>query len=240
MPIHLPSHFRARTVPDETRVALSCGNNQKSWNGIHSVSHTLPPLEDPIDGHRHVAGQRHFNARMCVDEVNRARASGGEDAKIVAFRKQGIERAERVCAPVVATGDISLGAESWLQRHVRQGVPGFGGGSPRPDICGSEASELPQRFIIEIPSGFRLRDGTGETRADAVSPFVAATAVEFGGLSIECRGNTRPASRSSSAVGRRTHPRIRLTHSASCRTLQARPGPAARRSRQSARDRCCS
>src|SRR5882724_8129517 len=92
MPIRLPAHFRARTVPDETRVALSCGNNQKSWNGIHAVSHTLPPLEDPVDRHRHVGGQGRFNARMQVDEVDRAGAGGGEDAKIVAFRKQRIER----------------------------------------------------------------------------------------------------------------------------------------------------
>ena len=108
VPIRLPAHFRARTMPDETRVALSCGNDQESWNGIHSVSHALPPLEDPIHGHSHVARQRRFNVRMCVDEVDRARPSGGEDAKIVAFRKQGIERAEWVCARVVANGDISL------------------------------------------------------------------------------------------------------------------------------------
>src|SRR5258705_13791683 len=61
MPIHLPAHFRARTVPDEPRVALSSWHNQKSWNGIHAVSQTLAPLEDPIDGHRHVARQRRFN-----------------------------------------------------------------------------------------------------------------------------------------------------------------------------------
>ena len=240
MSIRLPSHFRARTMPDETRVTLSCRNNQKSWNGIHAVSHTFSPLEDPIDGQRHVAGQRHFNVRMCVDEVNRARSSGGEDAKIVAFRKQGIERSERVCPPVVAARDISLSAEPWFERHVWQPVPGFGGRSPRPNICGSEAAELPQRFIIEIPSGCRLRDGTGDTRADAVSPFVAATAVELRRTLDRVRGNTRRASRSLSAAGRRKPPRIQLPYSASCRTLQARLWPAARRSRQSARDRCCS
>src|SRR5882724_2111458 len=49
MAIDLPAHFRARTVPDEPRVALSRGNNQKPWHRIHSVSHALPPLENPID-----------------------------------------------------------------------------------------------------------------------------------------------------------------------------------------------
>jgi hypothetical protein len=93
-----------------------------------------------------------------------------------------------VCVPaIVAAGDICLGAESWFQRHGRQPVTGFRGGSPCPDICGSEASELPQRFIIEIPARFRLRDGTRQTRADAVTPFVGDAAVECGCLSIETK-----------------------------------------------------
>src|SRR5258708_8043320 len=59
--IHLPPHFRPRTVPDEPRIALSRRNSQKSWDGIHSVSQALPPLKDPIDGSRHTVRQRRFN-----------------------------------------------------------------------------------------------------------------------------------------------------------------------------------
>src|SRR5215831_8711517 len=47
--IHLPPHLRPRTVPDEPRIALSRGNNQKSRDGIHTVSQTFPPLKDPIE-----------------------------------------------------------------------------------------------------------------------------------------------------------------------------------------------
>jgi hypothetical protein len=36
-------------VPDEARIVLSCSNNQRSRDGIHSVSQTLPPLKNPID-----------------------------------------------------------------------------------------------------------------------------------------------------------------------------------------------
>src|SRR6266478_7832636 len=36
--IRLPAHFRARTVPDEACIALSCRNNQKSGDRIHSIS----------------------------------------------------------------------------------------------------------------------------------------------------------------------------------------------------------
>src|SRR5207245_11412571 len=62
--IRLPPHFRPRTVPDELRIALSSGNNQKSRDGIHSVSKTLAPLKDPIGGSRHTVRQRRFNARV--------------------------------------------------------------------------------------------------------------------------------------------------------------------------------
>src|SRR6266487_845856 len=53
VPIRLPPHFDARTMPDEPRIALSRGNNQKSGDGIHSVSNTLAPLKDPIEGGSH-------------------------------------------------------------------------------------------------------------------------------------------------------------------------------------------
>src|SRR6266478_9686525 len=47
--VRLPAHFCAWTMPNETGVALSCGNNQKSGDGIHSVSPTLAPLKYPIN-----------------------------------------------------------------------------------------------------------------------------------------------------------------------------------------------
>ncbi len=88
MAIRLPAHFRARTVPDETRITFSRRNNQKSGHGIHSVSQTLPPLKDPIDGDSHTVRQRRFNARVYVNKVDGARAGRGEDAKIIALREQ--------------------------------------------------------------------------------------------------------------------------------------------------------
>src|SRR5215813_5561546 len=85
--IHLPAHFRARTVPDEARVALSCGDNQKSGNGIHSVSHAFPPLKYPIDGRSHAVRQCRFRPRVYIDKVDGTWASGGDDAKIIALWK---------------------------------------------------------------------------------------------------------------------------------------------------------
>jgi hypothetical protein len=85
MSIHLPAHFRARTVSDEACIALSCRNNQKSGDGVHSISLAFPPLKDPIDGDSHTLRQRRFSARVYVYKVDRTGASRGENAKIVAL-----------------------------------------------------------------------------------------------------------------------------------------------------------
>src|SRR5882724_11627741 len=82
--IRLPAHLRAWTMPDEARVALSSGNNQKSGDRIHTVSTALAPLKDPIGGGSHTVRQRRFNMRMYVDKVDGAGTGGGEHAKIVA------------------------------------------------------------------------------------------------------------------------------------------------------------
>src|SRR5258706_10759716 len=187
MLVRLPANLRARTVSDEARITLSCRNNQKSGHGIHSVSQTLPPLKDPIDGDSHTLRQRRFNARVHVYKVDGAWAGGGENAKIIALWEQRIEGPESIRPRIVATGDICLGAESWFQRNVREPVTGFRCHSPCPDICGSEGSELPKGFIVEIPARVPLGDGTRKTRADSVPHFVGDTSVECGCFSIEAK-----------------------------------------------------
>src|SRR5215475_6956801 len=102
MPIRLPAHFRAWSVSDEACIAFSRGNNQKSGNGIYSVSQTFAPLKYPIDRSCNTTRQRHFSARMHVDKVDGTRAGRGEDAKIIALREQRIEGAERVLPRIVA------------------------------------------------------------------------------------------------------------------------------------------
>src|SRR6266404_8413694 len=125
MSINLPAHFRARTVSDETCIALSCRNNQKSGDGIHSVSKTLPPLKNPIDGGSYAVRQRRFSARVYVDKVDGAGASRGENTKIIALGKQGVEGPERVRPRVVAARDVRFSAESRFQQDGRQCVSGL-------------------------------------------------------------------------------------------------------------------
>src|SRR6266436_7886440 len=73
--IRLPAHLRAWTMPDETRVALPCRNNQKSRDGIYTVAQTFPPLKYPINGRSHTVWQRRFHMRVYVNKVDGARAS---------------------------------------------------------------------------------------------------------------------------------------------------------------------
>src|SRR5579864_8395859 len=122
-----------------------------------------------------------------VDKVDGARTGSGEDAKIIALRKQGIERAECIRPRIVATGDVCLGAESWFQRNGREPVTGFRCHSPCPDICGTEAAKLPKRFVVEIPAGLRLSDGTRETRTNGVPYLLPNTSVECGCFSVETK-----------------------------------------------------
>src|SRR5260370_16903213 len=118
MYIPLPAHFRARTVSDEACIALSCRNNQKSGDGVHSISQALPPLKDPIDGGSHAVRQRRFSARVYVNKVDGAGASRGEDAKIIALREQGIQAPERVLPRTVAPRHLHLTADSPFDRNI--------------------------------------------------------------------------------------------------------------------------
>src|ERR1700688_2092711 len=187
MSIHLPAHFHARTVSDEACIALSCRNNQKSGDGVHSISQALPPLKDPIDGGSHAVRQRRFSARVYVNKVDGAWARRGENAKIIALGEQRIERSECVRPRIVAARDVRLSAESRFQRNVRKTVTGFRSHCPGAYVCGTEGSELPKRFIVEIPSGLHLGDGTRKTRTNTVPHFVADTSVECSCFSIEAK-----------------------------------------------------
>src|SRR5216684_7937324 len=125
--------------------------------------------------------------RVYVDKVDGTRTCGGDDAKIISLRKQGIERTESIRPRIVATGDVCLGAESWFQRNGRKSVTCLRCHSPCADICGTEASKLPKRFMVEIPATLRLSDGTRETRTDTVPHLLADASVEYGCSSIEAK-----------------------------------------------------
>src|SRR5260370_35555139 len=111
--------------------------------------------------------------RVYVDKVDGTRTCGGEDAKVIALRKQGIERTESIRPRIIATGDVCLGAESWFQRNGWKPVTGLRCHSPCPDICGTESSKLPKRFVIEIPTGLRFTVAPRDTRTEVLTDFVS-------------------------------------------------------------------
>src|ERR1700739_806398 len=187
MSVRLPVYFRSRTVSDEARIALSCRNDQKSGNGIHAVSQTFTPLEDPIEGDSHTPRQGCFNARVYVDKVDGAGASRGEDAKIIALWEQRIEGAQCVRPRIVAARDVRFSAESRFKRNIWNPVTGFRGRCPGAYVCGTKCSELPKGYIVAIPAGLPLGDGTRKARTNSVPHFVAATSVECGCVSIEAK-----------------------------------------------------
>ena len=87
--IRLPVHLRAWTVPHETRVALSCGNNQKSGrNTLRCAS--FPALKYPIPGGSHTVRQRRFNMRVCVDKVGGTRTCVARTPKQLPFGNKGL------------------------------------------------------------------------------------------------------------------------------------------------------
>src|SRR5882724_7811830 len=125
--------------------------------------------------------------RVYVDKVDGTRTYGGNDAKIISLRKQGIERTESIRPGIIATGNVCLGTESWFQWNGRKAVTGLRCHSPCADICGTEASKLPKRFVIEIPARLRLSNGTRQTRTDAVTYFVGNASVECGCFSVKTK-----------------------------------------------------
>ncbi len=90
MPIRLPAHFRARTVPNKACITFSRRDNQKAGHGIDSVLQTFTPLEDPIEGGSHAVRKRCFSARVYVNKVDRPRAGRCEDSKIMPFGNNGL------------------------------------------------------------------------------------------------------------------------------------------------------
>src|SRR5258707_13669595 len=54
-------------------------------------------------------------------------------------------------------------------------------------MCGTEGYKLPKRFIVEIPAGAPLGDGTRKTCTDTVPHLVAYTPVECSCFSIEAK-----------------------------------------------------
>src|SRR5580704_9623872 len=117
MAIHLPVNFSTRPVSNESGAAAIGSADKEAGYGVHTIVGVFPPLDDPIERHAHVVGKRRFHVRVNIYEVNWARTRGGQNAKVIAFRKQRIERTQSPGIWIVAARNIGFCAEAGFQRN---------------------------------------------------------------------------------------------------------------------------
>src|SRR6266849_2653010 len=148
MAIRLPPDFSAGPVSNESRTAAIGSANEEAGYGIHTIVDVFPPLDNPIERHAHAVGKPRFHARVNVYEVNWARTRGGQNAKVIALRKQGIERTQIFRIWVVAARNIGFGAEPGFQRNGWDAIACYRGDGPGLNVRRTERAELPEAFVV--------------------------------------------------------------------------------------------
>src|SRR5215469_14779779 len=116
--------------------------------------------------------KRRLNTRVYINKIDRSGPRVLQNTKIISDRKQGKEGSQRCSSWVISTGIVCPQTEPRLQRQSWHTVPCFRGEAPRPNIRRSEAAELPDAFIIKVPSGYRLRDRAPQPGAEGVPQLV--------------------------------------------------------------------
>ena len=115
MPGLLPTDLRPRPVAHESRAAAVCGANEKPRHGIHTIVKTFAPLNNPIERCRYAMRQRGFCVWVYVNEVDRAGASGGQTAKIVALGEEPIEGTECAGVWVITARNVGFRTKAGFQ-----------------------------------------------------------------------------------------------------------------------------
>src|SRR5712671_1148457 len=99
--IDLPTNFHSGSIADEASSAAVGRDEQKTRYRVDSVVEALPPLGNQIRRNRHAAHRLDLKPRVHVNEILRSGSRVGQHPKIVADRKQSIERSEAIVARVV-------------------------------------------------------------------------------------------------------------------------------------------
>src|SRR3984885_12189902 len=71
MSINLPMQLRARPVSDKSRLAVTCGPDQRSRDRVDPAQDIFPPLKNPVDRRGYVVRNCCFDMRVNIDEVKR-------------------------------------------------------------------------------------------------------------------------------------------------------------------------
>src|ERR1700683_1915233 len=174
----LPIDLSAGPVTNESCATIICRPDQKSWYSIHAILKIFPPLKNPVHRPRHPMGKCSIDARMNVHEVDGTGTSCGQNPKVLAFRKQRIERSQRFRVRVISAADVSPCDEARFQLHGRKSVAGFGRDAPCQNVTRTEGAELPEGLVVEIPSRPIFGDRAGNSGSEGVAHFLRGTSLE--------------------------------------------------------------
>src|SRR6266404_4078096 len=187
MRIHLPSDLDARPVPYEPCPAITRRPDQETGHRVHTVLQALSPLNNPVEGCSHAVRERPLNLRMKIDEIDGARTGSSQDPEVVPFRKQCIECSEciRIRFRMVSARNIRFGAQSGFQHYRWKPIARFRRSSPCTDIGRAECSELPERLVVEVPTGLFSRDRPRQPCAETMTQLLRGTPLKCCTLAVQ-------------------------------------------------------
>src|SRR6266478_5129140 len=187
MRIHLPSDLGARPVPYEPCPATIRRPDQETGYRVHAVFQALSPLNNPVEGRSHVMWERPLNLRMKIDEIDGARTGSSQDPEVVPFRKQCIECSEciRIRFRMVSARNIRLGAEAGFQHDCWKSIARFRRSSPCTDVGRAERSDLPERLVVEVPTGLFSGDRPRDSYAESMTQLLRGTPLKCCTLAVQ-------------------------------------------------------
>src|SRR5216683_2869969 len=124
---------------------------------------------------------------MKIDEIHGARTGSSQDPEVVPFRKQSIECSEciRIRFRMVSARNIRLGAESGFQHYRWKPIARFRRNGPRTDIGRTECSELPERLVVEVPTGLFSGDRPRDSYAESMTQLLRCTPLKNCTLAVQ-------------------------------------------------------
>src|SRR5712672_1351656 len=187
MRIHLPSNLDTRPVPYEPCPAVTRQPDQETGHRVHAVFQALSPLHNPVEGCSHAVWERPLNPRMKIDKIDWAWTGSSQDPEVVPFREQWVECSEciRIRFRMVSARNVRFGAESGFQCYCWKPKARFRRNGPCADIGRAECSELPERLLVEVPTGLFSGDRPRDSYAETMTQLLRGAPLKCRTLSVQ-------------------------------------------------------
>src|SRR5712671_139198 len=187
MRIHLPSDLEARPVAYEPRPASTRRPDQETGYRVHAVFQALSPLHNPVEGCSHAVWERPLNPGMKIDKIDWAWTGSSQDPEVVPFGEQCIECSEciRIRFGMISAGNICLRAEAGFQHYRWKPIARFRRNSPCTDIGSAECPELPERLVVEVPTGLFSGDRPRDSYAETMTQLLRGTPLKCCTLAVK-------------------------------------------------------